>query len=62
MLYREDYYQNDPNEPVDLDKKIDTVELIVAKNRHGETRNVTLGWNPDYTLFTTIERDFDEAF
>ena len=61
LLYREDYYAN-PDDPIDLDKKIDTVELNVAKNRHGPTRSVTLGWNPDFTLFSTIERDFDDVF
>lgn len=62
MLYREDYYMNDPDEPVDMEKQVDTVELIVSKNRHGPTETVTLGWNPDYTLFSAVERNFDEQF
>lgn len=62
MLYREDYYANDPDVPVDMDKQIDTVDLIVAKNRHGPTETVTLGWNAEFTLFSAIEKKFDDQF
>ncbi len=59
MLYREDYYQNDETTP-DLNKAISEVNVIVAKNRHGGVGDVTLGWNPDYTLFSTIEKNYDD--
>ena len=31
-------------------------ECIVAKNRHGETDTVQLGWEGQFTRFTTLER------
>lgn len=62
MLYRDDYYQMDSDEPVDMEKQIDTVELLVLKNRHGPTEVVKLAWNPDYTLFSAIERNIDDPF
>lgn len=62
MLYREDYYKNDDEQPAggDMEKQIDTVDIIVAKNRHGPTETVTLGWNGEFTLFSAIERDHNE--
>ncbi|MBQ9941070.1 MAG: replicative DNA helicase [Clostridia bacterium] len=49
FLYREDYY--------DKEKSADqnTVEIIVAKNRHGSTGDVTLGWQAPYTKFVDID-------
>lgn len=49
FLYRASYY-NENNE----DKSI--AECIVAKNRHGQTAKVELGWKGEYTLFTSLER------
>lgn len=51
FLYREDYYNHE-----DLDKKVEQAELIVAKNRHGETRTVHLGWRPEFTMFFEPEK------
>lgn len=49
FLYKESYYdQNNPDKSV--------VECIVAKNRHGQTDRVQLGWKGEYTLFTSLER------
>jgi len=50
FLYREEYYKNE-NEPQN------TAEVIVAKNRHGSTGNVKMGWFGQYTKFTTLEED-----
>ena len=49
FIYREDYY--------DKEKSADqnTVEIIVAKNRHGSTGDVTLGWQAPYTKFVDID-------
>lgn len=45
FLYRNSYYdKTDPNQNV--------CECIVAKNRHGETGTVYLGWRGEYTTFT----------
>ncbi|MBQ5666695.1 MAG: hypothetical protein IIV40_00810, partial [Oscillospiraceae bacterium] len=35
----------------------DTVEVIVAKNRHGETGTAVLCWDGQFTKFTTLEED-----
>lgn len=53
FLYREDYY--------DKEKSADqnTVEIIVAKNRHGSTGEVTLGWQAPYTKFIDIDLNHD---
>ena len=48
FLYRDDYYKNDP-------EKQNIAECIIAKNRHGSTGKVTLGWFGQYTKFTTID-------
>ena len=56
MLYREDYYK-DENPPEEANANI--TEVIVAKNRHGETGKVELKWMPEYTTFDTLEKRFD---
>lgn len=62
MLYREDYYSDGQDEDAEAEKEVDKVEIIVSKNRHGPTGSVDLGWDSEYTLFRTIERDRDAAF
>ncbi len=48
FLYRNSYYdKTDPN--------VNACECIVAKNRHGETATVPLGWEGEYTRFTNAE-------
>lgn len=46
FLYRDDYYNQD-----ELKKDVEQAELIVAKNRHGQTRTIHLGWRPEFTMF-----------
>ena len=48
FLYRDEYYNNDP-------EKQNTAEIIVAKNRHGSTGTVPVGWFGQYTKFTTLD-------
>ena len=53
FLYRNDYYKNenqDPNEP-----QVNTSEIIVAKNRHGDVRTVPVAWSGEFTQFTTVD-------
>ena len=52
FIFREDYYSPDSD-------KRNIAELIVAKNRHGETGKVELKWMPEYTTFDTLEKRFD---
>ena len=48
--YRDEYYKTE-------DEPQNTAEVIVAKNRHGSTGNVKMGWFGQYTKFTTLEED-----
>jgi len=50
FLYRDEYY----NEPKD---GVSVAEVIIAKNRHGSVGKVKMGWNGEYTRFSTIAED-----
>ena len=54
FIFREDYYSPDSD-------KRNIAELIVAKNRHGETGKVELKWMPEFTTFDTLEKRFGEG-
>ncbi len=55
FLYREGYYGADKSED-DEDKPDPTsAEIIIAKNRHGETGTVKLHWDGQFTRFTSID-------
>ena len=49
FLYRDAYYNPDTAEQ-------NIAEFIVAKNRHGETGTVKVGWDGRYTRFCGLER------
>jgi replicative DNA helicase len=49
FIYRDGYYNK---QAADLA----ATEVIVAKNRHGETGTISLRWNGQYTLFLGTER------
>jgi len=48
FLYRDEYYNTDKNDEQNI------AECIVAKNRHGSTKNVKMGWFAQYTKFVTL--------
>ena len=48
FIYRDDYYHPDTPEK-------NVAEVIVAKNRHGETGTVKLQWLPQFTTFADRE-------
>lgn len=48
FIYRDDYYHPDTPEK-------NVAEIIVAKNRHGETGTVKLQWLPQFTTFADRE-------
>ena len=48
FLYRDAYYNRDSDEQ-------NVAECIIAKNRHGETGTVRVGWNGQFTRFTNLE-------
>lgn len=52
FLHREDYYNDDDSNP---DADPNSAECIVAKNRHGETGILRLGWRPQFTSFIDPE-------
>ena len=55
FLYREDYYRNEASE--DKQDEIDDqlTELIVAKNRHGQTGTVELSFDKEFTRFRSVD-------
>ncbi len=63
MLYRPDYYkgEKDENEPVSEEQvDVNKAEVIVAKNRHGETGTVEFAFDGEHTLFVPLERVHDD--
>jgi len=61
MLYREEYYKNEkdsPEEVFDL-PEADTMEIIIAKNRHGFTKTVEFIWDGEHTLILPKETQRD---
>lgn len=61
FLYREEYYKNE----VDVEKQEDiddsSTELIVAKNRHGQTGTIDLVFDKEFTRFRAVDnvRDYN---
>ncbi len=53
FIYRDDYYHEDS-------ENRNQAELIIAKNRHGETGKVYLQWIPEYTTFSSLDRHHTE--
>lgn len=58
MLHREGYYNNE--EQQENPSTVSEAEIIVAKNRHGETGKVNVAWNAEFTMFSTLERIQDD--
>ena len=55
FLYRDDYYNKDSD-------KRNQAECIIAKNRRGETTTVPLQWLPEFTTFSSVERNHEEPY
>jgi len=55
MLYRPGYYANPMDDKIDHSE----CECIIAKNRHGETKTVSLHWQSEYTKFTSRENHYE---
>lgn len=53
FIYRDDYYNPDS-------ELRNQAELIIAKNRHGETGRVMVQWLPEFTMFSNLERNREE--
>lgn len=50
MLYRDEYYNKESEER-------NIAELIINKNRNGETKTIKLGWIGQYQRFATLDRE-----
>lgn len=55
FLYRDEYYNKDKDAPQS------TAEVIIAKNRHGSTGTVNMGWLGRYTKFVTLDENAVEG-
>jgi replicative DNA helicase len=56
LLYRESYYADGDDSSSDGEEKevlSNDIEVIVAKNRHGETKTINFIWDANHTRFTT---------
>lgn len=58
FLYRDEYYKDTGDDSAAQSDNI--AEVIVAKNRHGSTGTVKMGWEGQYTRFTTLDNVYDE--
>ena len=56
FLYRDEYYKTGEE-----NQNTSIVEVIVAKNRHGSTKTVNMGWNGQFTKFVTIDNEQEAA-
>ena len=60
FLYRDEFYKNaEGGETVAPDTEQNVAEIIVAKNRHGSTETVKVGWTGRYTKFRDIVNEED---
>ena len=57
FLYRSEYYKTGEASS----ENTSTAEVIIAKNRHGSTGTVNMGWNGRFTKFVTIDKE-QEAY
>lgn len=55
FLYREGYYDKEKGENVSTAVDQNSGVCMVAKNRHGETRDVNLHWQGEFMRFTGVE-------
>ena len=56
FIYRDEYYKTD-RPAGEEEQAANTASIIVAKNRHGGTGEVKVGWIGQYTKFLTIDND-----
>ncbi len=58
FIYRDEYYKTD--RPAGEDEQAaNTASIIIAKNRHGGTGEIKVGWIGQYTKFRTIDNEMD---
>ena len=58
FLYRDEYYKNaEGGDSVAPDTEQNVAEIIIAKNRHGSTDTVKVGWTGRYTKFRELANE-----
>ncbi len=62
MLYRPDYYkgEREDDEPEEQKQDANIAEVLVVKNRHGETGTVEFVFDGEHTLFLQLEKIHDD--
>ena len=53
LIYREDYYNKDK-------PKTNTAEILIEKNRHGETGKIEMQWMGQYSTFVSLDTTHTE--
>ena len=60
FLYRDEYYKStEGGDSVAPDTEQNVAEIIIAKNRHGSTDTVKVGWTGRYTRFRELVNEND---
>jgi replicative DNA helicase len=54
FLYRDEYYKTNESSDPNSDAAASIAEVIIAKNRHGSTGTVKMGWVGRYTKFRSL--------
>ena len=57
FLYRDEYYKTNESSDPNSDAAASIAEVIIAKNRHGSTGTVKMGWIGRYTKFRTLANE-----
>lgn len=60
FLYRDEYYK-DQADVKKAEQEANTAEVIIAKNRHGSTGSVKMGWIGQFTKFRTLDDESEEG-
>ena len=56
FIYRDEYYKTD-RPAGEEEQAANTASILIAKNRHGGTGEIKVGWIGQYTKFLTIDTD-----
>ncbi len=59
FLYRDEYYKDSEAGESKALQEDNVAEIIVAKNRHGSTGTVKMGWEGQFTRFTTLDSTYE---
>ena len=57
FLYRDEYYKVSESADPNMENDASIAEVIIAKNRHGSTGTVKMGWIGKYTKFRTLANE-----